>query len=494
MSNVVIIGGGIAGLAAAYRLQQAAAEAGRRLSLQLIESAPRLGGKVVSERADGFLVEGGPDSILPHKPWALELIRELGIDDRLLPSNDERAGSFVFHDGRLVPMPEGLPTLVPSRWGSFLRSPLLSWPAKLRFAAERWVPPRRAEGDESLADFVRRRFGAGTLDRLAEPVLAHIHVADIERMSLRATYPRLAELEARHGSLLRGVRIERARQRTAGPAQRPTAQRAGGPPEARPPLFWTLRGGMAELIEALAQRLEPGAKILGRRVTRILPSPGDPSPDTGPRYTVVLDDGRELIADAVVLATPAFAAADLTGELAPDLAATLRTIPYVSMATLSLGYRRSDAGSQGFHPLDGFGFFVPRREACRVLACTWASTKFDHRAPAGDALLRVFLGGAGSEDLLQLDDSELLRVVRQDLDKMMGLTAEPRLAKLYRWPRGYPQYEVGHLARVQRIEAALPPGVVVAGSALHGVGLPDCVRSGFAAARQILSRLGPGVG
>ncbi len=481
MPNVVVIGGGIAGLATAFRLQQDSlqqeanslrGEFGEPLTCHLVESTSRFGGKVVTDQVDGFVVEGGPDAIIPHKPWGMQLISELGLDDRLLPSKDERRGAFVLHEGRLERIPDGLLLLAPSNWGEFLRSPLLSWPAKLRFALERIVPPQQSVDDESLADFVRRRLGAGALWNLAEPLLAHIHVANIERMSLRATYPRLAALEAKYGSIQRGVSAMRTQHRAAGVTTSP------------PPVFWALKGGMSELVSALVARLDPATQHLACRVHKICRAENKQS------YRVTLDgldDGRqELEADAVVLATPAYAASDLVADLDPALAAKLRSIPYVSMATLSLGYRRADVG----HPMDGFGFFVPRRpqrggQSHAVLACTWTSTKFDQRAPEGMALLRVFLGGAGNEDLLELDDGEIIHAVKRDLATMMGLDAEPRMTRLYRWPQGYPQYEVGHLERVSTLETALPPGVFVVGSAYHGVGLPDCIRSATEVAQQI---------
>ncbi len=465
--DAVIIGGGIAGLTAAYRLQTAAAG---KLSYHLIEAGPRLGGKIVTEHAGGFTIEGGPDSVIAQKPWALELMRELGLGDRLLPSNDDRGGTWVLHRGRLVPLPAGLGLLSPERWSEFFRSPLLSWPAKLRFARERWEPPRGDEEDESVADFVRRRLGTGALWGLAEPVLAHVHAADVERMSLRATYPRLAELETRYGSLHLGVAALR---------------RAAG--EQTGPAFWTLKGGLRELVAALVERLEPQSLHRDCRAVSLRRA--------GAGWTVGLDDGRELNAGAVVLATPAAVASELTAELDPDLAWQLRAIRYASMATLSLGYRSASSPSQTRQAdveglPGGFGFFVPRRERRHVLAGSWTSNKFDHRAPSGHVLLRIFLGGATGERVLDSGDEALIHAVREDLDAMIGLTAEPVLVKLTRWPGGYPQYDVGHRSRIRVLEAALPPGLTVAGSAYHGVGLPDCVRSGTEAARRILDHLG----
>jgi protoporphyrinogen/coproporphyrinogen III oxidase len=456
--DVIVLGGGIAGLTAAYRLRQQGAADGPAVDVTLVEAEARLGGKVLTERRNGFVLEGGPDAFIARKPQALELVRELGLEDRLLASNDARRGTFIRHQGRLCRVIDGLPALVPSRWRDLASSPLLSWWGKLRFAVEGMIPARSDDGDESVADFVRRRLGKEVLERVGEPILAHLHVGDVERMSLLATYPRLAELERRWGSLRRGVRAQRA-----GMKQPPG------------PLFWTLRDGLDELVERLAGRLDPASLILGRRAVSLRRGVDS--------WTVELDDGRRLEASTVVLAVPSFAAADLVAEADPTLAGRLRELRYVSMATLSLGYRRADVR----HPLDGFGFFVPRRALRHVLACSWTSTKFDHRAPEDSVLLRVFLGGALQEELLDLDDESLVACVEEDLQAILGFRATPIVRWLSRWPDGYPQYHVGHRGRVERIEAALPSGLVLAGSAYHGVGLPDCIRSGSEAASRVLA-------
>lgn len=458
--RVVVIGGGIAGLTAAWRLQQSAGD--EPLNVSLVEASGRWGGKVVTDREDGFVIEGGPDSFIPQKPWALELVRELGLEDRLLPSNDGRGGTSILHRGRLVPVPEGLEMLAPRRLGPVLRSPLLSWPARLRFAAESLVPPRRSEGDESVADFVRRRLGVEVLERLAEPLLAHLHVADVERLSVGAAYPRLAQAESRFGSLRRAA------------AEAPAA-----PPG---PMFWTLRDGLEELIDALVRRLDPATLFDGHRVESLRRSAD------GASYVVRIDDGREFEAEAVVLATPASAAADLVAGVDSHLASRLRAIPHAAMATLSLGYRRSD-----LPPLEGFGFFVPGRarpgrERRPILAASW-SRKFDHRAPPDRVLVRLFVGGVLHPEILELDDGALMRSVEQDLQEILGFEAEPVLRRLYRWPRGYPQYEVGHRERVREIEAALPSGLFVAGNAYRGIGLPDCIRLAGEAADRVRRHL-----
>ena len=442
----------MAGLAAAYRLQQASAE--RPLTIHLVDAAPRFGGKVVSEAHDGFLLEGGPDSFIAHKPSALQLARELGLEERLLACNEGPGGASIFHGDRLQPLPDGFRQLVPGRWGPFLRSPLLSWRGKLRLACEPWVPRGRQDEDESVGAFIRRRLGPEALERLAEPMLAHIHVADIERMSLLSTYPRLHALEQRHGSLWRGLRSA---------------------PRPRGPLFWTLQGGVAELCDRLVERLPDVHKHQGSTVREVT-SQADGT------YQVHLDD-MTLTADTVVLAVPAFAAASILQRSAPALAQALGAIRYVSLATLSLGFCRQDIPNH----VSGFGFFVPRGAQRQVLAATWSSAKFAHRAPVDRVLLRVFLANKDvDEDVLGLSDDALMTAVRQDLERLVGLRAEPLFGRLYRWPRGYPQYDVGHGSVLKRIEEQLPERIFLAGSAFHGVGLPDCIQSGFAAADAVL--------
>ena len=471
---MVVVGGGVAGLAAAHALTTRAAADGGPVACTLVEAAPRLGGKVLTERSAGFLVEGGPDTFVVHKPQVLELVRELGLAGRLQGSDDAHRRVWVVRRGRLAPVPNGLRLLVPTRLRPFLASPLISWPGKLRMGAEYLIPPHppAAGGDESLGSFVRRRLGREALARLAEPLLAHIYLADPERLSLAAAFPALLDMERRHGGLLRAVRAG-----GRAPAERPAEP---------PPQFLTLRGGLGELTAALVERIAAatGSELVtGRRAVDLAPA-GDGA-GGGSRWTVHLDDGRRLAADALVLALPAFAAAELTARAAPALTAALARIRYVSAAVVTLGYREGDLS----RPLDGFGFFVPRAEGRRIVASTFSSSKFAGRAPAGHALLRVFLGGAGGEAAMDLDDADLARAAREELAALLGLRAEPVLARVHRWERGYPQYDVGHLATVAAAEALAPPGLLLAGSAYHGVGLPDCVRSGRAAARAAAGRL-----
>lgn len=468
MHRIIIVGGGIAGLATAYYLQKQAAATGIPLAYTLIESAPQFGGKIVTECLDGFVVEGGPDSFLTQKPWALQLCRELGLSERLLGTNDERRKVYVLTGDRLQALPEGVMLLVPTRLMPFLRSPLISLPGKLRMGLDLVIPPRREDSDESLATFVRRRLGQEALDKIAAPLMGGIYVADAERLSMRSTFPRFIALEQKHGSLIRGMLAQRRRiTHVSGDGRRPS-------------IFMTLRGGMGELVEKLVSRLE-GKLLAGRRVIGL-----SHRSEGTPPYQVQLDDGTTLPADAVVLATPAYAAADLIGPLNPDLAASLRAIRYVSTATVSLGYRRPDFT----HPLDGFGFVVAKGESRRILACTWTSSKFNARAPADAVLLRAFVGGTQNGHLVDLDDSTMVQMLRDELQQIMGVAAEPILARVYRWKRANPQYDVGHLDRVTAIEGHCNPGLFLAGSAYRGVGVPDCIRAGRQTAEKVMAYLG----
>ena len=467
MRRLVIVGGGIAGLATAYYAQQAAAEHDLPLAITLVEREAHLGGKIVTDRPDGFVIEGGPDSFITQKPWALQLCRELGLEERLIGTNDARKAVYVLRGGRLRRMPEGLLLVVPTQFRPFLTSRLISWRGKLRMGLDWVIPPRRDPADESLADFIRRRLGQEALDVLAEPMMAGIHVADAERLSIQATFPRFVEIERRYGSLIRGMLAARRAR-----AKAPRANRHG-----KTTVFMTLRGGLAELVDALERALHAEI-VIGQAASGL--------ERTHDGYTLTLSGKRTLIADAVVLATPAYAAAELLRPLDADLAARLETIRYVSTATVSLGYAAADFP----HPLDGFGYVVPRSESSRLLACTWTSTKFPQRAAPQSVLLRAFVGGPRDEALAALDEDALVALVREELARTLGVQAEPTVARVFRWRRANPQYDVGHLERVAALEAACPPGLYLTGSAYRGVGIPDCVKQGQATARAVVTRLG----
>jgi len=474
-SQVVIVGGGIAGLATAYALQEQAGAAGISLACTLIEATQRLGGVILTERVDGFVIEAGPDSLLAQKPWGLELCRALGLGDRLVGTNDRKRKIYILWQGRLQPLPEGLMLIVPTAVRPLLRSRLLSWPGKLRMGLEYVLPPRPITGDESLGGFVRRRLGREALERIAEPLLAGIYAGSVDELSLLATFPRLRELEATYGGLIRGMLAQRQAMHTA------TAL------ESRPAgaMFMAPRSGMVEIVEAISAHLQGVTLLRGEPVRRVVPLleglRGRPS------YTVHLSSRPPVQADAVVLATPAYVTAGMVEGFDPMLAHALRTIPYGSTATISLAFRRAEVP----HPLDGFGFLVGRREGRRLMAATWTSTKFPCRAPADGVLIRAFVGGASDAHLLDGDDAALIHLVREELGGIMGITAAPLLARVYRWERAHPQYRIGHLEHVAALERMLAPyaGLFLTGSAYRGVSVSDCIHQGAQTAARVLAFL-----
>ncbi|TMQ14581.1 MAG: protoporphyrinogen oxidase [Candidatus Rokuibacteriota bacterium] len=459
--KLVVIGGGITGLAAAHRAVELARERGVALDLTLIEARERLGGTIASERVDGFLVEAGPDSFLSEKPWALALCRRLGVEDRLVRTDDRFRKVFVWFGGRLHPLPDGFQLLAPTAMRPFVTSSLFSLPGKLRMALD-LVLPRGHADDESLGAFVRRRLGAEALERVAQPLVAGIYTADPDDLSLAATMPRFLEVERLDRSIILGLRRALARAPLPGTSG------------ARWSLFVTFAGGMEELVVTLAARLPPGAAVLKQRVSALARE--------GERWRVRTAEGGAFDAERVIVATEAHATARLVRYLDPSLANLLGEIPYSSAATISLGYRRADVP----HPLDGFGFVVPRSEGKALLAGTFSSVKYPGRAPAGHVLLRGFLGGMLNAAILTEDDGALVSRARAELREALGITAEPVLTRLHRWPASMPQYRVGHLARAEAIEhaAAALPGLALAGAAYRGVGIADCVRSGEAAAER----------
>jgi protoporphyrinogen/coproporphyrinogen III oxidase len=463
--HVVIIGGGIAGLSAGWYLQQQAAQQGIDLHYTILEQSNRWGGKIQTEQVEGFgeqafVLEAGPDAFLTRKPWALALANELGLQERILGVNRSKNQTFVVHKGKPIPLPEGLQLLVPTKWMPFLRSPLFSLWGKLRVGLEALVPARRDDADETLADFVRRRLGAEVLDILAEPLLAGVYNAEPEQQSMLATFPQFPALEKRYGSLIRGAQATQAERNTD---------------KSLPP-FISFKDGAQELIAALVAQMT-GDLRLGAKVQTIKPS------DDG-SYVVTLDDDQ-LYADAVILAIPARAASVMVGEAFPDAANHLKTIRSASIGAVYLGFHERDIP----RPLNGFGVVVPSSEGRRIDGMTWVSSKWEHRAPSGHVLLRVFFGGPNTRDMMGMDDATLLTVIRDEVRSLLQIEAEPLFHRIFRWPDGYPQYDLGHLERLAVIESALPPGLYIAGSSYRGIGVPDCIKQGQAAANQVISEL-----
>jgi protoporphyrinogen/coproporphyrinogen III oxidase len=465
--RVAIVGGGITGLAAAYRLRQR----GSTASITLLESTDRLGGKIVTDRVDGFVIEGGPDAFLSYKPRGLGLCRDLGLEARLQGTNEETRRTYVMRNARLHVMPEGLTGLVPSHIGPMITSNLVSPLGKLRMGMEYFIPPRVGDDDETLAAFVQRRLGREVYDRMIEPLLSGIYAGDGAALSLRATFPQLRQAEVEHGGLIRGML---AKKRGPAPGDRQARRKAASQTQCPP--FLTPTTGLAEIIEALEAHLGDIDILRGARVEVVAAT------DAG--YVLTCANAGPLRADAVILATPAFISAELLKACDPSLANELRAIPYASTATISIAYRLADIA----RPLDGYGYVVPAAEGRTVLACTWTSTKFAHRAPRGYGLIRVFLGRSGQQRVVQGSDEDLLQLARTEVRDVLGITAPPLLARVFRWPAAMPQYTIGHLDRLAAIEQRLAhhPGLFVAGSAYRGVGIPDCIASGEKAAAQAL--------
>ena len=449
MSKTVIVGGGVTGLATAYYLREFGVGAA---GCTLVEGSSRVGGKVTSTEESGFLVEGGPDSFLAQKQIAKDLCVDLGLEDELIGSNSaQKTATYILSGGRLHPMPQGMLLLAPTMIVPIVRSRLISWPGKLRMGLELLVRRRREQNDESLASFVRRRLGREVLDKIAAPLMAGIHAADPERLSLQSTFPMFAEMERAHGSLL--LAMMRRKKAHAGYGAK------------RGSMFLSLAGGVQRMTDALAARLEPQQIRLNSRVRYV-------TRDTD-RYRIEMADGSFLHADNIVFATPAYVTAEIIESLDPLLAKRLRAIRYASTATVSLGFRRSELNCE----LQGLGFIVPASELRRINACTWSSTKFSQRAPEDCVLMRVFIGGALSESLAEQDEAALIALAREELREILGITATPVLAKAYRWHKASPQYDVNHQALVRELEqiAAMHPGLYLAGAAYRGAGIPDCL-------------------
>jgi protoporphyrinogen/coproporphyrinogen III oxidase len=469
--SIAVVGGGIAGLAAAHRLVELAPD----VRVVLFESAGRLGGVLSTVHQDGFQVEQSADNFITTNPWAVDLCKRLGLAGELMQTNPAFRRTFVVRRGRLCKLPDGFLMMAPTRLWPMAVTPILSPWGKLRAAMEYFIPPRLDEADESMAAFVRRRLGREVFDRLVEPLVSAVYAADMERLSVEATLARFREMERRHGSLIRAMRYQMKR--------RP---RAGGESGARYSMFVTLREGLSSLVEAIAARLPQGAVRLGAEVTATERA-GDGrwrlttalTPNPSPKGRGEGDDF-----DAVIVAAPSHAAARLLRPLDAELGDELAAIEHSGTAIVSLGYRREQVG----HPLDGMGAVVPAAEQSPILACSFSSQKYAHRAPEGKLLLRVFVGGARRPELAEMDDRPLTDLVLGALRPLLRIEGEPCYCDVAHWPGTMPQFHVGHKERVARIRRRLEAlgGVELAGNAYQGVGIPDCIDTGEKAAQRVL--------
>jgi len=517
--HIAVVGGGISGLAAAHRLVEL--EPGCRLTL--FEAGPRLGGVLSTLHRDGFQVERSADNFITAVPYGLDLCRRLGLSDQLTPTNPAHRRTYVVCRGRLRPLPDGFLMMAPTRLWPLAVTPILSPWGKLRAALEYFIPPRKDEADESMASFVRRRLGREAFDRLVEPLVSAVYAADIEKLSVLATLSRFRDMEREHGSLIRAMRRQmKARKRAArggggegergreGEGERGReGERESGP---RYSMFVTLRDGLSTLVEALAARLPEGAVRLGTKVERIERADGGwrvfadavgparrAGPMLGQRDAAGSRSAGEIHPvesrsangtywvfdfDAVILATPSHVTAGLVESVDVELARQVGGIAHSGTAIVSLGYRREQVG----HPLAGMGAVVPSVENSPILAVSFSSQKYPHRAPEGKELLRVFVGGARREALAQMPDDELVPLVEKHLTPLLDVRGEPCFLDVAHWPRTMPQYHVGHRELVAGIEARVAeiPGLELAGNAFHGVGIPDCIHGGEQATERAL--------
>jgi oxygen-dependent protoporphyrinogen oxidase len=451
--DCIVIGGGIAGLAAAYELRQ------RGASFIVLDAASRPGGVILSEQIDGFTIDAGPDALLVQKPEAIALCKAIGLADRLVPTMLPRQ-AFIQRAGRLHALPAGSVLGIPTSVGPFARTRLFSPIGKLRMAAELFIPRRTDDADESIGAFMTRRFGREATEYLAEPLLAGIHAGDVDRLSLKSLFPRFIDAERKHGSLIRAFRKQPS----------PSSSAAGA--------FLSLPGGLTEMVCALVRHLGNEHVRLNTRATAI--------EGRGP-FIVHTAAADRLDARTVIVATPSYAAGGLLRDRDQELAAACDAVPYASVATVALAFNRDAIA----HPLNGSGLVVPRAENTGILAASWLSSKWPNRAPEGRALLRTFIGGARDPRALDEDDRQLAGRSLSALRPLLGIRGEPLFTRVYRWDRANAQHEIGHAARVAAMERGLSrhPGLFVTGSGFRGVGIPDCVADGRKTANDALEIL-----
>ena len=465
--RIVVIGAGISGLTAAYKLTKYGADGeGLQPQVLLLEASPRAGGTISTYNFDDVILELGPDSFITQKPAALELCRELGIEHRLINTRPSFRRTFIARNGKLLPLPEGFFMVGPTNVAALFGSELFSWRGKLRMALEPFIRRRSSSEDESIAKFVERRFGKECLERAAEPLAAGIYTGDVDKLSMRSSFPKLHDMEAIYGSIVKGFNN-----------QHPSKSHESG---ARYSLFVAPDEGMSVIVNALVQQLPPGCLRTHTLVSQLRRTPG------GQGWQLVLHDGQMIQCDAVIIATAAHQAARILNAV-PVLKEQLQKIEHASSAVLNLIYQRKDVK----HPLDGFGFVVPRSEKSALLACSFASVKWNNRVPDDKVLLRVFVGGTADPEIYDYSDEHIECLIWQDLNTYLGIDALPRLAVISRFHKGMPQYNLGHADIVSGIENELQniPGLALAGNAFGGVGIPDCVASGQRAAAAVMAAL-----
>jgi oxygen-dependent protoporphyrinogen oxidase len=467
LKEVIIVGGGITGLAAAYELEK------RNINYLLIEKGNQLGGVIKTERKGDFIFEGGPDCFVSFKPWVEELARELEIEDELICTQEENKGIFVYSKGKLHLLPDGLTELVPKDIKQFLFTPLISVRGKLRMALEVLIPPQKNKEDETLASFVKRRFGKELLDKIAEPLIAGIHASDPETMSLESTFPSFLEMEREFGSVTWGMLRKRREMKRA---------KREKPPSVQPPkktFFMSFKKGMQEIVEALEKKIPAHKIILRKEVTGLIKENNF--------YLINLKSGESFKAKNIILTTPAYSSAKIVKEIDKELSQKLNEIPYAPSITIPVAFKKNEFA----HPLKGFGVVVPKSEGRRVMAISWISSKWPYRVPEGYVMLRVFMGGSEGEKFITFSKEEILKIALEEIKIILGTSAEPFDYEIFRFEKSMPQYTLGHKQKIGFIESRLKklhPSLIITGGAFHGVGIGDCIREGRKAARKILSR------
>lgn len=486
MKHIIIIGGGAAGLGAAYKVARAGS-AGHEVTFTLIEKDPRLGGKILTEQIqdewDGaddasFIVDGGPDCFLTSKPAVHRIAKLGGIFDDELPTDDSRKKTLILSRGRLHEMPDGVMMFAPTKFMPFATTGLFSWPGKIRMGMDLFVPKKQVpEGqlnDETLESFIVRRMGRECLDRLAEPLVGGVHASDPAQMSLAATFPNLLEMEQKHGSMLKGFldmrrKVEEMKRKY--PPQ----------PGAKPRTFFTsFTGGMQELTDTMAEKSDASRMRTGAAVQSITQEDGG--------WTVTLTDGSTVEGDAVIVATESWAAEPLMRQVDTQIADALAAIPTSSSATISVGFREDEIGIN----MDAFGVLCPIVEERSLMAATYSSTKWPGRAPEGKVLMRGFVGGPHNQAIMERSDDEIAGIVLDELRQVLGVKGDPLFSRVYRWHLGMPQYTMGHLGRVETIENRCTeiPGLALAGGSYRGVGIPNCIESGERGVTKVLAEWG----
>ncbi|MGV7220715.1 MAG: protoporphyrinogen oxidase [Nitrospinales bacterium] len=469
MKRLIIIGGGIAGLAAAYRIQEELSANSIPLQCTVLEGGPKFGGKIATERKDGFILERGPDSFISQKPWALQLCKKIGLSDQLVGTNPKYSKTFVYLGKKLVQMPDGLSLMVPTKFLPFALSPLFSIPGKIRMGMDLIIPAKKNDKDESLASFIRRRLGQEALEKMAEPMLAGIYASNPETMSIKSTFPMFFQTEQKYRSLILGMLARKAQTIKTPSKNKPSSFS----------LFMTLKNGLGEMVDGIIDKCPDISFRTDTKVNGISKE--------GNVWQIKINDEETLEADAVIIASPANIAANLLESSSEKISELLRKIKYVSTAAVTVAYKK-----EGFsHDLNGFGFVVPKAEKRKIMACTWTSSKFPERVPEGHVLIRCFIGGALCEDLAEQTDQELEDMVKNELKEMMGITETPLFCRVFKNQKANVQYQVNHGELIEQVNEQLTslPGMYLSGSAYTGIGIPDCILNGTKAAESAIQFL-----